>query len=113
MSRRRPRFATQVLLVQVGVLLLIVGTGFALVALLMRAELEKQNEQRALAVARSVAADPLIVGDVAAHDPSPEVQQRAEAVRRRTGVLFVVVADERGIRYSHPDPALIGQRVST
>jgi two-component system CitB family sensor kinase len=28
-------------------------------------------------------------------------------------VLFVVVADDHGIRYAHPDPARIGQRVST
>jgi two-component system CitB family sensor kinase len=111
--RPHPRFATQALLVQVAVLLLIVGAGFALVALLLRAELEKQYEQRALAVARSVAADDLIARDVAAHDRSPEVQRRAEALRHRTGVLFVVVADDHGIRYSHPDPALIGQRVST
>jgi two-component system CitB family sensor kinase len=99
--------------VQVAVLLLIMSAGFALVALLLHTELMQQYEQRALGVARSVAADDLIVHDVAAHVRSSEVQRRAEAVRRRTGVLFVVVADDHGIRYSHPDPARIGQRVST
>jgi two-component system CitB family sensor kinase len=113
MLRLHPRFATQALLVQVAVLVLILGTGFALVASLLRSELERQYEQRALAVARTVAADDVIVRDVAAHNRQPEVQQRAEAVRQRTGVLFVVVADEQGIRYSHPDPQRIGQRVST
>lgn len=113
MQRLHPRLATQALLVQVAVLLLTMGAGFALVTQLVRSELEKQYEQRALAVARSVAADTLIVRDVAAHDRSPQVQQRAEAVRRRTGVLFVVVADDHGIRYSHPDPARLGEVVST
>ncbi|MFG2007153.1 ATP-binding protein [Spirillospora sp. NPDC048911] len=111
--RPHPRFATQVLLAQVAVLLLITGAGFALVAVLLRGDLEQQYEQRALAVARSVAADPVIVRDVAAHRRSPAVRERAEAVRRRTGVLFVVVADDHGIRYAHPNPALLGQRVST
>jgi len=111
--RWRPRLATRALLAQVAVLLLILGAGFALVATLLRTELEQQYEQRALAVAHSVAADPVITRLVAAHDRAPDVQQRAEAVRRRTGVLFVVVADDRGIRYSHPDPTRIGQRVST
>jgi two-component system CitB family sensor kinase len=109
----RIRFATQALLAQVAVLLLIVGAAFALLALSMRTELEKQYEQRALAVARAVAADPVIVDALEAHRPAPPVQQRAEAVRTRTGMLFVVVADDRGIRYSHPDPTRIGQPVST
>jgi two-component system CitB family sensor kinase len=107
------RFATQGLLVQVAVLLLIVGAGFGLVALDLRAELENQYEQRALAVARAVAADPVVIRDLEAHDPAPEVQQRAEAVRVRTRMLFVVVADDHGIRYSHPEPSRIGQPVST
>ncbi len=111
--RPHPRFATQAMLAQVAVLLLIVGAGFGLVAVLLRVELEKQYEQRVLAVAQSVAADPMIIRDLAAHDPAPEVQQRAEAVRLRTHALFVVVADDHGIRYSHPDQALIGKRVST
>jgi two-component system CitB family sensor kinase len=112
-KRPRLRFATQALLVQVAVLLLIMGSGFALVAYLLHAELEKQYEQRALAVARSVAADDQIVRSITAHDRSGEVQRRAEAARRRTGVLFVVVADDHGIRYSHPDVTRLGQRVST
>ncbi|WP_204050002.1 sensor histidine kinase [Microbispora siamensis] len=111
--RPHPRFATQALLVQVAVLLLIIGLGFALVAYLLHAELERQYEQRALAVARAVAADDVVIRAVAAHSPGPQVQRRAEEVRRRTGVLFVVVADDQGIRYSHPDPARIGHRVST
>jgi two-component system CitB family sensor kinase len=71
------------------------------------------DEGDSLAVARAVASDDDVVRELAAHTHSPEVQRRAEAVRRRTGVLFVVVADDHGIRYSHPDPSRIGRRVST
>ncbi len=46
-------------------------------------------------------------------DRSGVVQVRAERVRRETGTSFVVVADVRGIRFSHPNPANIGKRVST
>ncbi|RIJ01199.1 histidine kinase, partial [Clavibacter michiganensis subsp. insidiosus] len=41
------------------------------------------------------------------------VQRTAEAVRARTGALFVVVTDDRGLRLTHPDPAELGERVST
>lgn len=101
------------MLAQVAVLLVVAVAGFALVAGLLDRELKTQYEQRALAVARSVAADEVIIRYVAAHNPAPEVQEHAEAVRKRVGVLFVVVADDRGIRYAHPTPALIGRHVST
>ncbi|MFI5952905.1 ATP-binding protein [Cryptosporangium sp. NPDC051539] len=112
MVRRVPRFATQVLLLQVAILLLVVGAGSALVAVLLRRTLEHQYEARALAIAQSVASDPSIASHVAAHDPA-RVQALADDVRRRTGALFVVITDDRGIRYSHTDPERIGERVST
>nr|WP_237417741.1 sensor histidine kinase [Actinomadura rayongensis] len=41
------------------------------------------------------------------------VRAAAEAARARTGTLFIVVTDARGIRFSHPDRSRIGQPVST
>ncbi|MFI9274283.1 ATP-binding protein [Kitasatospora sp. NPDC052896] len=114
MFRRRPRLATQTLLAQVAVLCVVLGGGFALTADLLRTSSERSYEQRALAVARSTAENPVVVDRIAAGtDPRGEVQQAAEAVMRRTGMLFVVVTDSHGIRYSHPDPALLGKEVST
>lgn len=115
MRRRRTSFSTQVLLLHLGVLLVVLVAGFALVALLLRSELERQFEQRALGVALSVAADPAYAQDLAMGRPSPtgDVQRRAEHVREATNALFVVVADRNGDRWSHPNTALIGQRVST
>ena len=39
-----------------------------------------------------------------------EVQALAETIRRLSGVEFIVVIDMNGIRYTHPNPELIGQR---
>jgi two-component system CitB family sensor kinase len=60
-----------------------------------------------------VGAEPEVARAVAAGDRSGVVQARAEAARRATGTSFVVVADRRGIRFSHPDSTQIGKRVST
>jgi two-component system CitB family sensor kinase len=113
----RPRltFARQALLLQLGVVAVVLAAGLGLVALLLRTELEDQFEQRALAIARTVAADPAYASDIAAGPPSAggDAQVRAEQVRRRTGALFIVVTDDAGLRYSHPHADLIGQRVST
>ena len=113
MAPPRMRFARQVLLLQIGVVVLVVGVGFAVVGWLLNTNLEGQYEQRALAVARSVAAVPEVGDAVAASDPAGTVQTRAEAARIRTGALFVVVTDRKGIRYSHPNPDEVGQEVST
>ena len=113
--RRRLKVTTQALLLMVVVLVLVLGAGFACVAWLLSSELDTQYEQRALGIARSVAADPAYAQDIAAAPPSVagDAQVRAEQVRHRTGALFVVVTDARGIRYSHPNRELVGQRVST
>lgn len=111
----RPRipFARQVLILQVGVVVVVACLGYGLVAWMLDGRLRDQYGQRALTVAHAVAADPAIAAAVAADDPGHVVQPRAEAVRVRTGALFVVVTDDRGIRLSHPNPEQLGRRVST
>jgi two-component system CitB family sensor kinase len=111
--RRGRRLSSQILVYQLLILLatLLVGVGLALRA--AQSRLDGEFEQRALGVASSVAATPEIAEKVAAHDSTGDVQRRAEAVRRRTNTAFVVVTDEHGIRYSHPRPERIGERVST
>ena len=107
------RLSTQILRFQV---LILVGTllvGLLLAVYAARGRIDRDYELRALGVARTVASTPEIVEAVAAGDRSGAVQRRAEAIRRATGVAFVVIADRRGIRLSHPQPELIGQRVGT
>jgi two-component system CitB family sensor kinase len=112
---RRLRFTTQALLLHLGVLVLVLAAGLGLVALLLRSELDDQFEQRALGIAHTVAADPEVAAGVTAGPPSRSgaVQVLAERARQQTGALFVVVTDDRGVRYSHPTAELIGQTVST
>ncbi len=40
------------------------------------------------------------------------IQSLAEQVRHETGATYIVVIDRTGVRYSHPNPALIGKRVT-
>ena len=103
-------------MVALAVLLtLVVLVSLAASTAVLRNDLEQQYEQRALAVARSVAASPGLARTVTSTRPqrSGPVQRDAERVRRTTRALYVVVTDDRGIRYSHPTPSNIGRRVST
>ncbi|WP_159736488.1 sensor histidine kinase [Arthrobacter sp. 9V] len=118
------RFSTQTLLLQLGVVLLVVLLSGTVHAWLVYERIGTEAENQALTLARTVAADPDIRSGVQAISkeegtPPPEVlaagslQTAAEAVRIRTGALFVVITDETGLRLAHPETARLGERVST
>lgn len=114
---RRPSLGwrTQVL-VTLGLLLFaVLAVALAGGLYAVRTGAEQETTQRALAIARTVATDPRYAPWIAAGAPRADgpVQAAAEQVRHRTGALYVVVTDERGVRFSHPNPTLIGQVVST
>jgi two-component system CitB family sensor kinase len=94
---------------------LVVLLGTAAAVAVLRRDLTEQYEQRALAIARSVAQLPGLATAVTSSRPTPTgpVEREAEAVRRATGALYVVVTDDHGIRFSHPTRSRIGEQVST
>ncbi|MGN6253147.1 MAG: sensor histidine kinase [Marmoricola sp.] len=106
---------TRTVLVTALVLLLVVLLGAVASILLLRRDLTQEYEQRALAIARSVAQRPRLATLVTTTRPrrTGPVEREAEAVRRATGALYVVVTDDAGIRFSHPNPTRIGKPVST
>jgi two-component system CitB family sensor kinase len=109
----RMRFSRQVLLLQIGVVLLVVGIGVALVSVLLSRTLTNQYGLRALAIAKSVAADPVVVANAAAKIPGGALEERALAVTKANEALFVVITDDKGIRLAHPTASEVGKKVST
>jgi two-component system CitB family sensor kinase len=109
---RGMRFTRQLLLLQIGLVTLVVGIGFGLVAWLLDQSLQRQFEQRALNVARTVASDRQL-GDLVRKEDTASVQGIAMRASQATDALFVVVTDSRGIRLAHPNPDQIGKPVST
>ncbi|WP_344046210.1 sensor histidine kinase [Nocardioides panacihumi] len=112
---RRLALGTQAVVALFVLLSLVVLLSLAVSTAVVRRDLERQYEQRALAIAHSVAALPGLGTAVTSTSPTPDgpVQAEAERVRRLTGALYVVVTDDAGIRYSHPTTANVGRRVST
>lgn len=121
----RLRFSTRVLLLQLGVVFAVVLITAGTLAALTYQRLGEQAEARALAVARAVASSDDVRRETAALATAPAsslttaslangpLQQGAQSARERTGALFVVVTDDTGLRLAHPNPALLGQQVST
>ena len=105
--------ATQVLLLQLLIVAASIVAAGVLSFLVAREQLVAQYQERALALARVAATTPEIVDAYGDPQPSRRIQPIAEAIRRSSGASFVVVTDRDGIRYSHPNPERIGERVST
>ncbi|MGS2742654.1 ATP-binding protein [Halomonas sp. LS-001] len=70
-----------------------------------------QMGERALAVARTVAAMPEVINAFATPEPARIIQPLAEQVRQQTGARYVVVGNTQTVRYSHPIAERIGQRM--
>ena len=71
----------------------------------------REAGERALVVARTVAALPQVVQGFRERDPAATIQPIAENIRRNTGAEFIVVSNLDLIRYSHPNPAEIGKHM--
>ncbi len=111
--RRAFPLAVQLLAMQVAIVLAtLVAAGF-LAAHLQEDQIRQTYARRVLTIARSLAELPEVTAAYRSVDPSATLQPLAEQVRVSAGAEFVVFTDRHGIRYSHPDPAEIGRRVST
>jgi two-component system CitB family sensor kinase len=100
---------TKVLLIQVGIVLFVAGLISATVVSVLARVVEQETGQRALGIAQAVALMPEVRDAFDSPDPSARIQPLAQAVREAAGLSFVVVSNQNLIRYSHPNPDLVGR----
>lgn len=103
------RLSTQITVLVLGLILMTVGIGALVSFLQARSELDAHAGERALAVARVVATDGDVIEAFSTPEPQSIIDPIAEHFRAATGAEFIVVANTKGIRYSHPNPQLIGK----
>lgn len=94
-----------------GILLATVVIGGALDVQLTKRTFDRQYEDRARSVANVVAEIPEIRSALTARDPTGRIQVLATQIATHADASYVVVSDRRGVRYSHPNPKLIGRRL--
>lgn len=103
----------QLLLLQALIVALVTLIAGATAAVIQERTVRDAYEDRMLAVAQSIATMPIVREAFGDENPSATIQPLAEAIRRASDLTYVVIADDRGIRFSHPNPERIGERVST
>ncbi|MGV9237328.1 SpoIIE family protein phosphatase [Streptomyces nigra] len=114
LSWRKPRsVAGQVFLLQLVVVLLLIATAVAALVIQDRNRALQEAKDRSLVVAESFANARGTAEAMESDDPTAELQPHAEAVRKRTGVDYVVALSPYGFRWTHPDEDQIGKHVST
>ncbi|MEV5510760.1 sensor histidine kinase [Streptomyces orinoci] len=108
---RRPRsLAGRLFAVQIVLVTAVVTTCAAFAYLSDRSEAEESARRTVTAIATAVAASPAVRQAAVSADPARSLKPYAEQVRRDTGVDFVTIMSPAGIRWTHPDPARIGER---
>ena len=109
--RRFGRLTLQrkVLLIQVGIVLLVLGLISTTVVSVLARLVDEQAGERVLGIAHTVALMPAVRDAFVAPDPPATIQPLAESVRQAARLSFVVVSNRQLIRYSHPNPELVGR----
>lgn len=72
----------------------------------------EEGRKKILFIAEKTARDPRIIEAFRRRTPSRVIQPIAETIRVTTGTSYVVVMNMDAIRYSHPEPDLIGKHFS-
>ena len=103
------RLSTQILVVQLAIVLIVVSGSFLIAFMRARHNLDQRAAEKSLAIAQVVASTPEITNAFAAPHPARIIDPIAERIRRSTGAAFIVIANRAGVRYSHPDPKEIGK----
>ncbi|GAA1671242.1 sensor histidine kinase [Nonomuraea maheshkhaliensis] len=110
---RDASLGTQLFVLQMVIVLLAAGGTAGVWAEHTRNQLDSLYQQRALAIAQSVAALPQVREAFKLASPESVLQPLAMSVQQETGADYVVIANTDQKRYAHPNAALIGKTLST
>jgi two-component system, CitB family, sensor kinase len=111
---QRGRLSNRIVVSVVAILVATTGVGFVLDTLNRRDDLLHQYQQKSLQLGQAFAAIPAVREAMYRHDAADRrlIRTLANKMASATGALYIVVINRDGIRFSQPDPRLIGKRVS-
>jgi two-component system CitB family sensor kinase len=107
-QRKRWSVAKQLLVLQVVIVGVLVAAGATLAYVDAAQEVNRRARDTVTSVAVMLADEPTVHAALATPDPSRVLQPFAERVRADTEVDFITIMTPGGIRYTHPNPAMIG-----
>lgn len=109
-DRRGWSLARQLLVLQVIIVGFLVAAGAVLAYLDVADRTEDSTRDEVVSVALTIADSPAVVDAVEAANPSAILQPFTNRVLRDTRIDFITIMDPTGRRFTHPDPARIGEK---
>lgn len=103
----------QLLLLQALIVCLVTVAAGVIAVTVQERSVREAYRERMVDVAQQIARLPAILDAFDDPNPSVAIQPIAELIRESSNLTYVVVTDEEGIRFSHPDESRIGEKVST
>src|SRR5690606_36977890 len=101
--------AGQVFLLQVLVVTLVIAAALAALLLQARRDSTQDARLRSMDIAKTLACSPATAEALTAPDPTAQLRPRAGRIRKGGGVDRVAVLSPGGVRYTHRDPAGLGE----
>ncbi|MFM6848789.1 MAG: ATP-binding protein [Terrabacter sp.] len=111
MPRLGRTLASRILFAVLGIVVVTMAVGFGFYTRLAGQAADAHATDQATSVAVTVGQVPAVAAAVQSGDPSHLLPRLAERIRAASGASYVVIIDKDGVRYSHPNPALIGHRI--
>ncbi|WP_088071783.1 ATP-binding protein [Gottfriedia luciferensis] len=100
------------LIIFISVLILLISGVFELVSQeMLQKNLKHEKGLKALAISQTVANIPEVREAFSSKNPSLVIQPIVEKIRKKVGAEFIVVGNKNEVRYSHPNPTLIGKKM--
>jgi two-component system CitB family sensor kinase len=111
MPRVGRTLASRILFAVLGIMAVTMALGLALFSRVASRATDEQAKEQARSIAVSLGRVPEVARAVVAGDPTHSLRGLAESVRHDSGASYVVIIGRDGVRYSHPNPDEIGQRI--
>lgn len=94
-----------------AIIIMICTVFFVLFEHHLRTKMHEQMGDQALQAAQLIAEMPSVHKAFEHQNPTTSLQPIADKAQRITKAAFIVIGNEKGIRYTHPDPTKIGQQM--
>ncbi len=111
MPQRSMTLSARILLATLGIIAMTMLAGLGLYSTLTSRANDDQAVEQARSIAVALGDAPGVAEAVVAGDPRHVLPGLGDRVRRDAAASYVVIIDKSGVRFSHPNAALIGQRI--
>lgn len=105
------KLQTKIIVLVCGVVAVVLMVTGLLISRSMAEQVKDSMGRQAISIARFMAQSPVIIEGLTGKRDSGDIQQYANINKTLANVQFIVIFDMDGVRKSHPNPEMVGQKL--